>query len=305
MESLPPLRVAYLVNQYPAVSHTFIRREIAGLEACGVEVLRFSIRPVEERELADEADRAERGRTEILLGSGLLPPAAALLVSLLLRPWRTLRALALAWRFGGRSPRGRLRHVAYLAEAALLARRLRARGADHLHAHFGTNSATVAFLCRVLGGPSYSFTVHGPEDFDRPEALGLREKVRDAAFVVAVSEYSRSQVMRAVEPAEWDKLRVVRCGVDQRFLDGAAGSVDRPRLVCVGRLSKDKGHLLLLEAAALLAREGRSFELALVGDGDYRPSIEARIRAEGLEGRVRLTGSLDGDGVRREILEAR
>jgi colanic acid/amylovoran biosynthesis glycosyltransferase len=300
------MRVAYLVNQYPAVSHTFIRREIAGLEACGVEVLRYSIRPVDEKDLADEVDRAERSRTETLLGSGLLPPAGALLVSLLLRPWRTLRALALAWRLGGRSNRGRLRHLAYLAEAALLARRVRARGADHLHAHFGTNSATVVLLCRLLGGPPYSFTVHGPEDFDRPEVLGLREKVREAAFVVAVSEYSRSQVMRGVEPAEWPKLRVIRCGVDRPFLDGAApGAVERPRLVCVGRLSKDKGHLLLLEAAGRLAREGLPFELVLVGDGDFRPSIEARIGAEGLSGRVRLTGSLDGGGVRREILEAR
>ena len=39
-------KVAYLVNQYPHVSHSFIRREIAGLEACGVEVERFAFKPV-------------------------------------------------------------------------------------------------------------------------------------------------------------------------------------------------------------------------------------------------------------------
>lgn len=306
MDATETLRVAYLVNQYPAVSHTFIRREIAGLEACGIEVLRYSIRPVGARDLADEADLRERERTEYLLGGGILAPAAALVLSFLVRPWRTLRAMAMAWILGGRSSRGRLRHLAYVAEAALLVQRLRARGVRHLHAHFGTNPATVAWLCRALGGPSYSFTVHGPEDFDRPESLGLAEKVRGASFIVAVSDYSRSQVLRCLEPKEWEKVRVVRCGVDGKFLHGAdPGAVDRPRLVCVGRLTKEKGQLLLLEAAGGLAREGVEFELVLVGDGDYRAPIEARIREEGLAGRVRLTGSLDGAGVRREILEAR
>jgi hypothetical protein len=78
-------------------------------------------------------------------------------------------------------------------------------GIDHLHAHFGTNSATVALLARSLAGPQFSFTVHGPEEFDAPLALSLRQKIEGAAFVVAISSFGRSQLCRWVAPAQWDR----------------------------------------------------------------------------------------------------
>ena len=305
MTGAAPLRVGYLVNRYPAVSHAFIRREIAGVEARGVEVLRYSIRGVPESELVDPADRAERGRTKVVL-DGAAPLLGSLLAQAILGPSRFLRAFGKAWSLGARSGK-RLLHLAYLAEACRLRRWLRRDAAVHLHAHFGTNPATVALLCRILGGPPYSFTVHGPEEFDRPESLGLDEKIRGAEFVVAISEFGRSQLMRWTPAADWAKLQVVRCGVDGDFLekDGVPPPPDRPRLVCVGRLCGDKGQLVLVEAAGRLAREGREFELVLVGDGESRAGIEEKIRALGLGGRVVLKGWLDGAGVRREIAEAR
>jgi glycosyltransferase involved in cell wall biosynthesis len=301
-----PFRVGYLVNRYPAVSHAFIRREIAGVEARGVEVLRFSIRDVPASEIVDPADRAERERTKVILDGGPLPLFGALLAHAFLRPIRFLRALAKAWSLGARGGR-RLVHLAYLAEACRLRRWLRLGSAAHLHAHFGTNPAAVALLCRLLGGPPYSFTVHGPEEFDRPDALGLGEKIDRAEFVIAVSDFGRSQLMRWTPAAQWTKLHVVRCGVDGEYLgaDGVPPPPDRPRLVCVGRLCGDKGQLLLVDAAGRLAREGREFELVLVGDGDIRASIEEKIRTQGLSNRVLLRGWLDGAGVRREIAEAR
>src|SRR5262249_55469735 len=151
---------------------------------------RYSIRDVPEKELVDPADRAERGRTKVLLDGGLAPLLGSLLVNALVRPIRFLRAFGTAWALGARSGR-RLVHVAYLAEAGRLRGWIRRDSAGHLHAHFGTNPATVALLCRLLGGPPYSFTVHGPEEFDRPEALGLGDKIRHAEFVVAVSDFGR------------------------------------------------------------------------------------------------------------------
>ncbi len=301
-----PLRVAYLVNRYPAVSHSFIRREIAGVEACGIEVRRFSVRAVDDAEVVDSADRAERDRTTVLLRGGGLALLGALAGAALTRPIRFLRALGAAWSLGGKSDRGRLRHLGYLAEACLLRSRLRREDVAHLHAHFGTNPAAVARLTRLLGGPPYSFTVHGPEEFDRPEALGLREKIREAEFVVAISEFGRSQLMRWTDPSAWPKLHVVRCGVDADFLSAnGAPPPERRRLVCVGRLCEDKGQLILMDAAGRLKQEGLEFEIVLVGDGALRRPIEEKIRALGLDGRIQLRGWMDGAGVRREVSEAR
>ncbi len=299
------MKVAYLVNQYPHVSHSFIRREIAALEGLGISVERFSVR-ASGADLVDPADQAERGRTHILLGAGLLGLLGALLGTMVTRPWRWFRALRRAVRLGQRSERGVLRHLAYLAEACVLLRRLRRCGATHLHAHFGTNSASVALLTRLLGGPPYSFTVHGPEEFDRPDSLSLTDKIENAAFVVGVSSFGRSQLYRWCALPHWPKVQVVRCGVDAAFLSAGPQPVpETARLVCVGRLAEQKGQLLLLEALGRLQAEGVGFEMVLAGDGPMRRDVERRIGELGLGERVRITGWVSNDRVRQELLAAR
>lgn len=216
-----------------------------------------------------------------------------------------MRAAVTAWRLGGRSGR-RLRAFVYLAEACLLRRWLADAGAGHLHAHFGTNPADVALLCRLLGGPPFSFTVHGPEEFDRPAALSLEDKIAAAEFVAAVSSFGRSQLFRWCRPADWPKVRVVRCGVDDAFLRaGPLPPAAGRRVVCVGRLAEQKGQLVLVEAAARLAAAGVGFELVLAGDGPMRPQIEAAVAAHRLGDRVRITGWLSNDAVRAELAAAR
>jgi len=177
----------------------------------------------------------------------------------------------------------------------------------HLHAHFGTNPATVAMLCHALGGPPFSFTVHGPEEFDKPEAIALGEKVARARAVVAISSFARSQLYRWSAFAHWSKVHVVHCAVDEGWLVDPPPPIDAAsvRLVCVGRLCEQKGQALLVEAAAALHRDGVRFELVLVGDGELRGEIERLIAARGVDGAVRITGWADGAEVRRQLEAAR
>jgi glycosyltransferase involved in cell wall biosynthesis len=300
------LKVAYLVNQYPAVSHSFIRREVAALEASGIRVERFSIRPPPS-DLVDPADQAEQKQTGVLLGGGAVGLVVALMLAAARGPRAWLRMMSAAVRLGRRSSRGVLRHVAYAAEACLLLSWIRrAGGVSHLHAHFGTNSAAVAMFTRLLGGPPYSFTVHGPEEFDSPEELSLAEKIDHAAAVVAVSAFGRSQIFRWVDPAQWSKVSVVHCGVDGDFLAaGPQPAADNRRLVCVGRLAPQKGQLLILDALHAVRAEGVDVELVLAGDGPLRGLIERRIAELGLGGAVRITGWISNAEVRRELLSAR
>ena len=300
-----PLRVAYLVNQYPKVSHSFIRREILALERRGVQVLRHAVRGWD-AETPDPADAQERSKTRYLLGNGILALVAPLLRALFDEPARFFGALALVVRMGRRADRPVFYHLVYFAEACLLRQWLLASGAVHLHAHFGTNAAEVALLVHALGGPPYSFTVHGPEEFDKPEALHLADKIEHAAFAVAVSSYGRSQLYRWSRPDDWPRIEIVHCGIDASFRSAAACDPPQvPRLVCVGRLCEQKGQLLLVEAVALLARRGVPFELVLAGDGDMRAPIEALVRERSLDRQVRITGWISGARVREEILAAR
>jgi glycosyltransferase involved in cell wall biosynthesis len=299
------MKIAYLIPTYPMPSQTFIRREIAALEAQGVRIERFSLRRFNE-ELADEADRLEQAKTRSILKVGVLGLLLALGFEVVRRPHRWLKAVVLAVTAGLRSERGLIRHFAYLAEACVLRQRLIQCGVQHLHVHFGTNAADVALLCRVLGGPSYSITIHGPEEFDAPRPFGLQRKIEHAAFVVAVSQFTRSQLYRWCPLEDWRKIHVVHCGLDESFLSAfPTPSPNGIRFVNVGRLSEQKGQLLLIEAAAKLKEQGRDFELVIVGDGPLRDALETRIDQLGLQESVRVTGFLSNYRVREELLAAR
>lgn len=298
-------RVAYLVNQYPKVSHSFIRREILALEALGSSVLRIASRGWNDT-LVDEADHAERRKTHYLLRGGVGPLLAASARVLLSSPLRFLRAARLAVGMARMSPRPLAVHLAYLAQACVLLELLRSEGVAHVHAHFGTNPAEVAMLCAELGGPPFSFTVHGPEEFDLPAGLHLGEKIARAAFVAAVSSFGRSQLYRCIPHALWPKVKVVHCGIDQRFAEPAPPVPGASRmLVCVGRLCEQKGQALLLAAARRMAAQGTDFELVLAGDGEMRQELEELIEAYGLRDRVRITGWVSGEEVRALLLAAR
>ena len=296
-----PVRVAYLVNQYPKTSHAWMRREIAAVEGSDIELDRYSIRRVDEP-LVDPGDLSEEQKTRFLLHH---KPAILLatLWTALTRPLRFLEALRLTWFIGRRHPRGRFAHLYYLAEACLLRRWLAAKPVDHVHAHFGTNSATVACLTKVLGGPGYSFTFHGPEIFESISHHGLREKLHRAEFAVAISYHGMSMLKRWSEYDHWGKLHLIHCGTDETFLGSEpVANPANGRLVCVARLSPVKGHLVLLDAVERLVGEGLDPKLAFVGGGDFQAEIERVARAKGLLERCEFLGWKSGAEVRDEVL---
>jgi colanic acid/amylovoran biosynthesis glycosyltransferase len=124
--------------------------------------------------------------------------------------------------------------------------------------------------------------------------------------VVAISHYSAAQLRRWVGYAQWEKIRLVHCTVGEEFFEQAHPVDAQSRvLVCVGRLSPQKGQLLLIEAFADALDQGLEASLVLVGDGELRPEIEAIIAQRGIAPHVRITGWCDGPQVRRELLASR
>jgi len=300
------VRLAYLCNLYPAVSHSFVRREIAGVEQAGHKVHRFSLRPAK-ADLKDEADLAEAARTEVVLAQGALRLAFAAVVLLLARPARTFRAARAAYRLSGPGFDQKFRHLAYWLEAAWLVRRLEELGVEHVHAHFGTNPAAVALIVRAWGGPPFSFTAHGPDEFDAPITLSLSQKVAAARFVAAISSFGRSQLMRWSNPSEWDKIHVIPCGVDKSFLEQPHHPVPAESIefVCVARLAAQKGMPLLIAACERLRATGAGFTLTIIGDGELRGELEAEIRERRLDDRISLAGTCTSAEIRQRLLRAR
>jgi colanic acid/amylovoran biosynthesis glycosyltransferase len=296
------MRITYFINQYPKVSHSFIRREILALERQGMTVQRIALRGLNDK-LVDSDDLSERANTQYVLDGGMLNVLLSVFKVFFLKPVVFLLTLKLAVKIGWRADRALHYHFTYFAEACQVFLWMKAFGAQHVHAHFGSNSAEVVMLAHALGGPPYSFTVHGPEEFDKPQALKLSEKIMQAAFVVAISSYGRSQLFRWIEHQYWHKVKVIHCGLEQTFYEGVfSNSPLKARLVCVGRLCEQKGQLLLLEACRNLKDKGIEFELVLAGDGEMRSDVERMIAVYGISDSVRITGWISSEQVRDEIL---
>jgi glycosyltransferase involved in cell wall biosynthesis len=299
------VKIAYLTTTYPSVSHTFIRRELNELERQVGPIQRFAIRHTPYA-IVDADDAAENDKTFRVLSQPAARWASALLRSALPRPLAAARGLKATFELARRSDRGLVRHLAYFAEAVLLLDEMSELGIEHLHVHFGTNPTAVAFILRAMGGPPYSFTVHGPDEFDAPLGLSLGSKIEGSAFVVAISNYCAAQLRRWVSYQHWDKIRVVHCTVGDEFFQAAQPIDPASRsLVCVGRLAPQKGHALLLEAFADAVQAGADARLVFAGDGELRPELERIARERGIAERVLITGWIDGPEVRRLLLGSR
>jgi colanic acid/amylovoran biosynthesis glycosyltransferase len=294
-------KLAYLVSQYPKVSHSFIRREILALEQEGWQIFRLSIRGWD-LALAEDEDISERTKTTFVLRSGALALAMAMARQVVCAPRRFFAAASLAVRMMRLSDRPFVWHFFYLAEACWIVPQLTKRNITHMHAHFGVNDAEVAMLANELSGISYSFTVHGWEEF----GAHLAEKVRRATFVVTVCSFGRSQIFRVSDQQCWNKIKVVHCGIDPTFADlEAVEPSDTNKLVCVGRLCAQKGQLLLVKSISVLIKEGRNLELVFVGDGEDRAILEQLIAENDLKSFVKITGWANARRVRDEIISAR
>ena len=298
-------KIAYLVNQYPLASSTFIRREIEAMERLGFEVLRFSVRQSRTK-LSDPKDLVEASKTRLILEMGAVGLVIAALTTAIKRPIGFFRALWLTTKTWWHSDSGIIRHIVYFGEACQLCDWLIADRVSHVHSHYGTNSTTVAMLTHAMGGPEFSFTSHGPEEFDKPQLLRLGEKVARSKFAIAISEYGRSQLYRWTSHQHWSKIHVVHCGLDREFLQTplTPPSADR-RLVFIGRLSEQKGTHVLIEAANRLKADGVQFELVLVGDGPFRGELERLISRYGLDDHVILAGWKTDAEVRQALTTSR
>lgn len=295
------MKIAYILNTYPQPSHSFIRREMQALERQGVQVLRLAMR-ASDAKLVDAADRAEADRTQYVLRTGAARLLLCFLVEVAHAPHRVWRAIWLALKLARASDLGILRHLIYLVEASYVKRRCTTEGIQHMHAHFGTNATTVAMLANALGGPGYSFTTHGPEEFDAPAALSLGEKVNRAAFSVAISSFGRSQLSRWADFDCWDSIRVVHCGIEPaKFANPVSVPTGSLRLASIGRFVEQKGQMILVQAMAELVQHAPDVRLSLIGDGEMRVDLEAAIVAHGLQDNITLTGWLSEADVRAEL----
>ncbi len=287
-------KIGYLVSQYPATSHTFIRREVEALCERGIDIATYSIRRPAEAELAKAADREAASGTQYILPLNVGSALAAHATAIATAPLRYFHVLRLA--LGHRAPGAKalLWSLFHFVESITLARILKRDGITRLHNHFANSGATVGFLTTRFLGLPWSLTLHGISETDYPAGLLLGEKIRAAEFVACVSWFGRAQAMRLTPPDQWRKFEIVRCGVDLNAMPPRPEAVSQPddvfRIVCVGRLSAEKGQAGMLQALKGVRETGLDARVTFVGDGPERVQLEALGADLGLADSVTFLG---------------
>jgi colanic acid/amylovoran biosynthesis glycosyltransferase len=198
--------------------------------------------------------------------------------------------------------RQRLWRLFYFGEAILVWGECRRRGLRHLHAHFANVGSEVALLAARFGGAgwSWSFMMHGSTELFDETPHRLPEKIRRARLVVCNSDFTRAQLMKLVGREQWQKLQVVRCGIDAgAFSTRRRGTPGPLHVLTVARLVPGKGHALLLEALAKLRSRGVKADATFVGDGPERAGLERLVEELGLERQVRFAGAVGQDELPR------
>lgn len=298
------MKIAYLLNTYPIPSTTFIRGEIEALEDLGLEIARLSVRRFDGA-LVDPGDQAEAASTRYLLSGNAFGLVAALARELVSNPRRLIQTLPVLQKMRRRGQSGLVRNVAYLMQACYLRQETKRQGIAHVHSHFGTNPAAVALLSRLLGGPTYSFTAHGPDEFANAAYLSFDLKINNASFVVAISDYCKAVLTSLAESGDANKINVARCGLKLDDFEMTPVPQGTRTLVCIGRLCKQKGQVHIPAVVSKLRTEFPDLKVILVGDGESRSEIEAEIRRHDVADHVILRGWGSNNEVRQLLRESR
>lgn len=281
------MKVVYLVGTFPAISETFILNELLELQRIGVEVLIFA---------------RCRGQSQLVHAEACQVPAVHYADPsplqwlwghwywLCRRPLRYLQLVALAVYSG---PSAIRTFITRLVDAAKI---MQSRP-NHIHAHFGYDSADLAMFTSVLSGIPFTFTTHGSDLYVRP-SRNYAIKSRLALKHITISLFNKRYLVQHLRVRDQD-VEVVRCGIDfSNFVPGGELRTRR-QIICVGRLEEMKGMDTLIQACKILHDDGLECEAIIVGEGSERDNLERQITELGLENIVRLLGSKTQDEVRR------
>lgn len=302
------MKILYLVNQYPKVSHTFIRREILSLEQQGVNIERVAMRSDNPAEMS-EIDKSEYAKTHYVLKQSKVDLIKHVFDAVVGQPKQFFKALKVMFTMYRASKQSLLIHLIYLVESCNIVAVCRDKKVDHIHAHFGTNPAEVAMYTSIISDVPYSFTVHGPEEFDKPLTLNLNQKIKYAHRVIAITNYCKSQLFRWADYQDWSKVKIVHCALESDFFDNSKLSSssasetasDTLQFLCIGRLCEQKGQLLLLEAFNNFVKAGNKGFLTLAGDGEMRSDVEKFVQENNLQQQVKITGWVDSHQIKQML----
>lgn len=291
--------VAYLASEYPAISHTFIFREVQELRKSGLNIKTASIRRPEMLIKMTNEEKREAENTLYIKNRSKINILSDHLRLLIKSPYSYYSMLMNTFQFSQKGHFGLLKSTGYFIEAGILVNWALNNRVEHIHVHFANPAATVAMIAACYGTVSFSLSIHGPDIFYNIDNNLISDKIKRASKIRCISHFCKSQLIRIVPYSYWNKFYIIRCGVDiSKFTPVKRAENAIPSILCVGRLVPAKGQHILLEACALLNKRGTKFNLTFIGDGPDRESLELLSKELNIHDSITFTGALGQDLVK-------
>ena len=289
-------RIAYILKMYPRFSETFIVNEILELERRGMDIRIYSLRKPDDGRFHAALARvkanviyvpqhpemeADRIRSAHLRLQATRPESYLLVHNLTKK-------------------KGHPFAIKRFLQAGYIASHLVQHPVDGIHAHFASSATRVANLVGRLTELPYSFTAHAKDIFHQDVVpASLREKMRQAQFVVTVSEYNK-RYLESLLDGETADIRTLYNGIDlNRFKPRPVSGGRENLILSVGRLVEKKGFEVLVRACDLLRHQGTAFRCEIIGSGPEEERIKAVIADFHLQDQIQLLGPKTQDAVRR------
>ena len=294
-------RIAYLLHRFPAVTDTFIKREIRSLQELGTEVQVISVWRPTDSETTPQILAQWADDTYFVLPRPIWSIARSVITSLVRFRARFVACVRLAVSMSRPGARGFIYQLAYLLEAIIVAERLREHKIHHIHNHIGDQSGTVTMLAACLAQVSYSITFHGWPVFFDAKYSRIKEKVRGARFTRSISYFCRSQLMMFSDTDDPGPFKIVHCGLKMEKYNFRPPKQEVKTLFCAARLSPEKGIAVTFHALKRLRHSGYDLSLRLAGNGPSRMQLQELAMQLQITDRVIFLGNLTEDEVIQEL----
>jgi glycosyltransferase involved in cell wall biosynthesis len=194
-----------------------------------------------------------------------------------------------------RNPVIALKNLAVFPKAVFVAKIIQKNNIDHIHAHWGTTTATMAFVISKITGIPWSFTLHR---WDITENNLLREKAKSAVFIRCISRHGMNNLSRIIGNEFEPKLKMIHMGVNKPDKNAIAKKInddgDETLTIAVpANLIDVKGHIYLIKAIALLPKERAQKVICLFfGDGHLEGRLRRDVKRNNLGGQIKFLGAI-------------
>jgi colanic acid/amylovoran biosynthesis glycosyltransferase len=298
-------KTLYITATLPALTVTFIYREIARLRALGMQVDTVSMNTPSAGEISEAA--RELRRTTLYLDSlFFVRKLLGFLLTLVIHPLRTFRCLKhLLFASPVKFPRDTLRLAYHLVEAGYLARKFAHSKTEHIHCHFINGPTSIGMYLSILLDIPYSFTMHASMIWLDP--IAFANKLKTCAFCVSISEYNKRYVVDTYGAELADKIHIVHCGLDPESDRVSTVTKDQTQsfeILGVGQLNRRKGFHILIPALTILRDRGVDFKCTIIGNGDEMTVLQDLVERDQLHDNVELAGAVLHEDVKKKLGQA-